>query len=221
MGNLSNLRNRNKSGGWLRGRKFPFHDETDALNGMYIIPKLAALFLQAAGDDHVSCFGGNVFKLKGNLESIFTDSVRSDNVCQAGNGSFFVRHGYDQLDVMIAGRFFSKKRQYPTAAQIKSGADHFPGTRFRLLGTGNITGFDGYVDRYPEVIAQHFRGDGFPRCEAQAAFLYNPVKSRYQVDSQAIVFDSQIAVGADIKIVGFPGMGRENKLQAGKFFFYK
>lgn len=53
----------------------PFYDETEQLESLHIIPKLAALFLETAGDDHVSRFGGNVFKSKGNLESIFTDSV--------------------------------------------------------------------------------------------------------------------------------------------------
>lgn len=125
----------------------------NTLEGLYILPELTALLLQATGDDLISCPGRNAFEMKGDLIAIFPDSVGADDIRQTDNRGFFGRCGDDQLDPEVAGRFFGEKGEHPAAAQVERGPDHLPRTDFGFLGTGDITGLDGNIDRNPEILA--------------------------------------------------------------------
>lgn len=57
-----------------------------ALERLGVFPKLASLFLQAAGDDHIPGFRGDMLEVEGHLVAMLTDAVGTDHIGQADDG---------------------------------------------------------------------------------------------------------------------------------------
>lgn len=123
------------------------------LQNPHIFTELSTFFLKAQGDYLVSCLSGDVFKVEGNLEMVFTDPVGSDYIGQADNGCFFIRQGHDQLDAIVAGGFYGKQGQNAAPAEVDGRADHSPRLHLELFGAGDITGLNRNIDGNPEIIA--------------------------------------------------------------------
>lgn len=71
------------------GLSIRLQDQIAALKqGLDIFSQLAALFLQATGNDLVACFGGDIVKMKGNLKPVLSDSIGPDDVGQADHRCF-------------------------------------------------------------------------------------------------------------------------------------
>jgi len=157
--------------------------------------------------------------MKGNLIPFLAEPVDSDHIGQTDDRNFSNWDRDDQLYAIVAGRFFGKQRQYPAAAQVNGRASYLPCLGIDFFGAGNVTCLNGQARGHSEIIAQRLRRDGFPGNKMETARSCYAFEPHYQVHSVPLVLDSHVAVSANFQIIDFPGIGKKNQFQKGRFFF--